>query len=87
MLPATCVAAALVETGEADDVPVEEEVLVELAFVRVVERVTFEDADVEGARVADALVLFALEDVEITVLVEDGTTVDEVLVTTGVLLV
>ena len=42
MLPAICVAAAFVETGEADDVPVELEVLVLEAFVRVVESVRFE---------------------------------------------
>jgi len=84
MLPAICVAAALVETGEIDEVelPVAE-VLVEVALVIVVERVTFE-LEV-GARVADVLE-FELE-VEITVLVEDGTEDVDVLVTTGVLLV
>lgn len=83
MLPAICVAAALVETGEADEVelPVAE-VLVEVPLVSVVERVTFE-LEV-GARVAVALVEFALEEVEITVLVEDGTEDVDVLVTTGV---
>jgi len=85
MLPAICVAAAFVETGDADDVPVELEVFVLLAFVRVVESVMFEE--LVGARVAEALVIFALEDVSITVLVDDGTDVDVVLVTTGVLLV
>jgi hypothetical protein len=84
MLPAICVAAAFVETGEADDVPVELEVLVLEAFVRVVESVRFEaPEEVVGERVADRLVLF-VEDVLITVLVVDGMTEDEVLVTIGV---
>jgi len=82
MLPAICVAAALVETGETDEVELP---VAEVALVSVVERVRFE-LEV-GARVADALVEFPLKEVEITVLVEDGTEDVDVLVTTGVLLV
>lgn len=84
MLPAICVAAAFVETGEADDVPVELEVLVLEAFVRVVESVRFEAPEDVGERVADGVVLFPEEEVLITVLVVDGMTEDEVLVTIGV---
>lgn len=87
MLPAICVAAAFVETGEADDVPVEPELLVLETFVRVVESVRFEAPEDVGASVADGDVLFELDEVLITVLVADGITEDEVLVTTGVLAV
>lgn len=81
MLPAMCVAAAFVETGEADvevELPVAEVlvlVLVDETLVKVVERVPF--LLEEGARVEEVS----------TVAVEDGTEVVEVLVTGALLLV